>query len=150
MSVIPMPVSIPGGDPDARFTVLDKVRLTSEILRIYLRVRWLMWRRPLPEVVERLRVRCDGSPIEETDSGANGGWRYAVSVVKTLRLIPLDSRCLVRSLVLLAILARRDAATTLVIGVRSEPEFGAHAWIEDHGWPLLEPGDTEQGRLLEL
>jgi hypothetical protein len=47
-----------------------------------------------------------------------------------------------RSLVLTALLSRRGIASTLVIGVRPGGEFGAHAWVEHEGAPLLPSGAT--------
>lgn len=146
------PVSLPAGNPSLSFTVLDKARLAAEILASYAKVRWLLMRHRLPCVVERLRQKSDAASLDggESEIVNGGGWRYALAVIKTLRLLPTDSRCLVRSLVLLSILARRGVTTTLVIGVLSEPDFAAHAWVEHRGAPLLKPGPTAEGRLLEI
>jgi hypothetical protein len=144
------PVSLPQGDPDLKFSAGAKLRLGVEILGTYARVRWLVLTKPLPEVVRILREGQQGDRRGELELAAGGGWRYALSVVKTLRILPTDKRCLMRSLVLLAVLARRGARTTLVIGVRSDPDFGAHAWIEHDGTPLLDPGSSADGRLAEL
>lgn len=146
------PVSLPSGDPRLRLTKVDKARLGAEILLTYGRVRWLMYRHPLPDTVELLREHAGEHRVGggEAELAAGGGWRYGRAVVKILRLLPTDSRCLVRSLVLLTVLARRSARTTLVIGVVSDPEFSAHAWVEHRGEALLEPGPTGDGRLLEL
>jgi hypothetical protein len=145
-----VPVSIPQGDPTVKFTSMHKVRLAAEILAAYVRVRRLLAHKGLPRVVASLREHGARRGSEEEDLVAGGGWRYALSVVKTLRLLPADSRCLVRSLVLLSVLARRGAKATLVIGVKSDREFGAHAWVEYKGAPLLNPGNAADGRLLEL
>ena len=119
------PVSLPSGDPTMEFTRFHKIRLAIEILSVYARVRWLMARRELPDVVQTLRASADSRWVVggERELQAGGGWRYALSVVKTLRLLPADSRCLMRSLVLLSVLARRGARTTLVIGVRADPRI---------------------------
>jgi hypothetical protein len=37
----------------------------------------------------------------------------------------------------------------LIIGVRSEPSFAAHAWVEQSGRPVL-PTDETYRRLVEL
>lgn len=71
-------------------------------------------------------------------------------MVRTLTVLPADSRCLMRSLVLTGLLARRGISSSLIIGVRLEPEFAAHAWVEYGGEPLLPPGDPSLGRLTEL
>jgi hypothetical protein len=51
---------------------------------------------------------------------------------------------------LTSLLARRGIGSTLVIGVTSEPEFLAHAWIECSGVPMLDPGSEPYSRLLEI
>ena len=73
------------------------------------------------------------------------GVRLGRAVTRTLRLVPADSRCLMRSLVLTGLLARRGIDSSLVIGVRPEGEFGAHAWVEHDGRPLLPSGATPDG-----
>jgi hypothetical protein len=47
-------------------------------------------------------------------------------------------------------LARRQVDTKLIIGVRAAPSFGAHAWIEHQGRPLLEPIEPDGQRMVEL
>jgi hypothetical protein len=71
-------------------------------------------------------------------------------VLRTLALVPGDTRCLARSLVLTQLLARRGIRSKLVIGTRTAPDFIAHAWVEHHGQPVLSPGDGSFGRLVEL
>lgn len=121
-----------------------------EILATYLKVRWLLRRRQLPEVVARLRAegarrRAAGPALDPA-----GVWRCAEAVLRVLRLLPTDSRCLVRSLVLLAVLARRGAEAELVIGVLPQPRFAAHAWLEHDGVPLLRAGAAGTGRIATL
>lgn len=76
--------------------------------------------------------------------------RLGRAVARTLALVPGDTRCLVRSLVLTRILARRGIPAKLVIGARAAPDFLAHAWVEYAGDPVLSPGDGSFGRLVEL
>jgi hypothetical protein len=64
--------------------------------------------------------------------------------------VPGDTRCLVRSLVLTRLLARRGIQAKLVIGASAGGEFLAHAWVEHDGYPVLNPGDGSFGRLVEL
>jgi hypothetical protein len=71
-------------------------------------------------------------------------------VGRLLWYMPGDTRCLVRSLVLTRLLARRGIQAKLVIGARTTPEFLAHAWVEHDGSPVLDPGDESFGRLVEL
>ncbi len=113
-----------------------KAALVIEILVVYVRVRWLMWRRDLPAAVARLR----GSGPLATDHRRQAiGHRLGHAVERTLRFVPFDSRCLARSLVLLRMLARRGISSTLVIGVEVDPSFSAHAWVESGGRALLSP-----------
>ena len=65
------------------------------------------------------------------------GRRLGHPVRRTLDPLPWDSRCLMRSLVLLRMLARRGVVCELVIGVRPGETFEAHAWIGHEGHPLL-------------
>jgi hypothetical protein len=74
--------------------------------------------------------------------------RLGKIVGKVLRVLPTDSRCLIRSLVLVRILSRRAIPNTLVIGVRKESDFQAHAWVEHDGEPILPAGPYT--RLMEL
>ena len=55
-----------------------------------------------------------------------------------LGLFPTDSRCLIRSLVLVRLLANRSIDARVVIGVKADDEFAAHAWVE-HGERALLP-----------
>jgi Transglutaminase-like superfamily len=64
--------------------------------------------------------------------------------------LPGDTRCLVRSVVLVGLLARRSVATTLVIGVLPGDRLRAHAWVELDGQALLDDGGSRYERLTEL
>jgi hypothetical protein len=152
---------------DARLPVARKIELAVEILRTYASVRRELRRATLPEALERLRT--PGSVTARAEETA----RLARAVRRTLRLLPTDTRCLSQSLVLTALLARRGVPSTLAIGVspgapkaprssaarrrlgrrRMQPpgeSFGAHAWVEHHGVPLLPPYEAEFQRLVEL
>lgn len=124
-------------------------RLAAEILAAYLRAWRELRRAPITTVVERLRageepVRAEGPPALEEAR------RLGRAVVRALTLVPGDTRCLRRSLVLMQLLARRGISARLVIGTRTSPDFLAHAWIEHDGEPVLSPGDGSFGRLVEL
>jgi Transglutaminase-like superfamily len=132
---------------------LGKLWLAAEIVFTYPRVRWLLWRRDLPAVVATLRR----FPNPDGESGGESGNDYrrrgrqlGRAASRTLRLLPADSRCLARSLVLLALLARRRIAAQLVIAARQGPDFAAHAWVELEGVPLLDPGPRDYERLVEI
>jgi hypothetical protein len=127
----------------------QKVSLAAEIVGTYVRARRLLRRDDLPEVVRALRT--PGHPTSTPDGDQLlVGFRLGRIVGKTLGALPADSRCLVRSLVLTSLLARRGIRASLIIGVRSEPRFEAHAWVECAGAPLLPPGDEPYGRLVEF
>jgi hypothetical protein len=126
-----------------------KAALAFEILATYLRARWLLARGDLPGAVATLRDAPD-APSAPVPGSHRIGRRLGRAVVNTLSVLPVDSRCLMRSLVLTRLLARRGIPATLVISARPGPEFGAHAWVEHAGRPLLPVGDFADARLLEL
>jgi hypothetical protein len=121
-----------------------RVRLAAEILASYVRVRWLMARLDLPEAVARLRAG------DRNGVGSVNPFHMAGATARVLSLLPTDSRCLMRSLVLVRMLAVRGVASTLVIGVRTDPDFAAHAWVEWEGAGLLPTGSGEYRRLTEI
>jgi Transglutaminase-like superfamily len=126
-----------------------KLRLVAEIVAAYGRVRWWLTRSTVPATVARVR-----SQVPRPDSGVTDGqaaaFRLARAVGRTLDPLPADSRCLMRSLVLTALLSHRGIGSTLVIGTRSLPDFTAHAWVEVGGRPVLPNGGGEYGRLVEI
>ena len=127
----------------------QKAALATEIVGTYIGVRRLLRRDELAEAVRALRVA--GPPADTPDGDQLLlGIRLGQIVGKTLGVLPADSRCLVRSLVLTSLLVRRGIQSSLVIGVRAEPSFEAHAWVECGGTPLLPPGDERYGRLVEF
>ncbi len=117
-----------------------KLRLGPEILLAYCRAWWGMRREELPRVVERIRAehtnRKSPPSMEERRS-------IAGATMGLLAVLPTDSRCLVRSLTYLSLLERRGVSATLVIGVRTKPDFLAHAWVESGDEALLPSGDGE-------
>jgi hypothetical protein len=125
-----------------------KVRLAAEILGAYARARRELRRGDLPTALEALR---EGAPAGEASRDAIvEGALLGEAVRRTLRLVPADSRCLMQSLVLTSLLARRGLGGSLVIGVKGGDAFGAHAWVELGDRPLLPPGGTAYERLVEL
>jgi hypothetical protein len=137
-------------DPEQRLSVAAKALLGSEILGTYARVRWLLWRRDLPGVVAAIEGDRPGPPAGGPAAPLRAGQRLARATCRFLAPLPTDSRCLVRSLVLMALLARRGVASALVIGVRPGEDFAAHAWLERDRTPLLPSGGEVYARLLEL
>jgi hypothetical protein len=126
-----------------------KLQLALDIVGTYVRVRWWLWRKDFPATVAAVRataapeLRADGDDVV-------AGVRLGRVVRRTLGVLPFDSRCLVRSLVLTSLLARRGIDAKLVIAVEPEPEFAAHAWVECAGIALLPPGEFRDGRLAEF
>jgi hypothetical protein len=134
-----------------RFTFRQKLGLGREILGSYLRQRRRMRQNDkLPSVLAELRRPLaveheDRSELDEQLTGV----RLGRAVSRTLAPVP-DARCLLRSLVLVDLLARRGIAVSFVLGVRSGPDFEAHAWVEKGGVPLLPPYEGEYERLVDL
>jgi len=131
-------------------TLGQRLQLGCEILGSYVRVRRLLWRRKdLPTVLALLREQPQKLRSTPEDDVLRSGVRLGSAVGKALNVIPADSRCLVRSLVLTRILTVRGIESVFVIGVNADPhDFGAHAWVEHKGVPLLPPSDFQ--RLAEL
>jgi hypothetical protein len=134
------------------FTPAEKLRLIGEISTTYVRVRWLLSTgKKMPQVVEVVRAGVGSEDASEVPKELL--WfalRLGRAVEKNLEKLPGDTRCLTRSVVLVRMLARRGLASTLVIGVRPAPSFGAHAWVEMRGRPLLSPTEYAGGRLAEF
>lgn len=126
-----------------------KLRLVGEILATYVSARWYLRSGTLPTAVERLRAAP--APPERTTVAVDEA-RLARAVARTLSTLPTDSRCLLRSLVMLRLLARRGIEAALVIAARPDPSepLEAHAWVEVAGRPVLPPADAGYGRLVTL
>jgi hypothetical protein len=147
-------VRLPATVEEARLPVRGarRISLALEILRSYLRARRLLHGKDLPSTVAALRSQEAVEPEAVSDPYIAWviGARLARAVVRTFSILPTDTRCLMRSLVLTDLLARRRIGSTLVIGVTSGEDFSAHAWVEKDGAPLFNPqGDTYE-RLVEL
>jgi hypothetical protein len=127
-----------------------KFALAAEIIAAYARVRLTLRRTDIRRTLAALRASRGAAARPEEPALA--GRRLGHAVVRTLRVLPTDSRCLMRSLVLVRLLARRGIDAKLVLAVApGEPRDGfAHAWVEYHGRPLLDPGGPQYGRLAEL
>jgi hypothetical protein len=130
-------------------TELRRGRLAVEIVAAYVRARRELRRAPITEVVERLRLPVSAQPIEGVYLLYEAR-RLGRAVVRALTVLPGDTRCLRRSLVLLQLLSRRGIEAELVIGTRTSPDFLAHAWVEHDGEPVLSPGDGSFNRLVAL
>ena len=127
-------------------SMLRRAFLVVEVLAAYARARWIMGRRPLMQAAAHQRATKPTARPHLTDSVAEGR-RLGRATLRVLRLVPTDSRCLVRALTVTRLLARRGLPNTLVIGVRSTPDFVAHAWVELDGIPVLPDGGEGLTRL---
>jgi hypothetical protein len=139
--------SVRGGYPE-RLGHVERSQLAFEIVAAYVHARRALRRAPIGTVVAELRSGVPSAtqpphPLHEAR-------RLGRAVARLLAYVPGDTRCLVRSLVLTRLLANRGIEAKLVVGVQTEPEFFAHAWVEHHGHPVLNPGDASLGRLVEL
>ena len=127
---------------------MTKVRLAAEILLAYARARRALRHGTLPAAAAAMRRSWEPGGSPEEDAYATG-LRLGGIVTRVLGVLPRDPRCLTRSLVLTALLARRGIPAMVVIGVCPDP-FAAHAWVEYRGRPLLQPATAPFERLLEV
>lgn len=140
-----MPLSTPGQAFEP-LPLRAKLAVALEIIRAYVRVRRAAGGRDIRVLLDEIRGDI---PIREPDRASFvNGLRLGRAVGRTLRFVPSDTRCLMRSLVLTEMLSRRGIESSLVIGVRSGEGFAAHAWVEHRGAPLLP--DQAFGRLAEF
>jgi Transglutaminase-like superfamily len=148
-------LAAPSGTADVRrLGAVERVRLATEVVVAYVQARRALRRAPIASVVASLRSQSPHVSASASDVLAEStlaeARRLGWAVGRTLKLVPGDTRCLVRSLVLTRLLARRGIPGKLVIGARTAPDFLAHAWVECAGDPVLSPGEGSYGRLIEL
>ena len=135
----------------SRLTSFEKLRLGAEILGLYVRARWWLRRQDLPTTLTRLRETREVLALpEDVDNERFVGRALGSITTRTLSVLPADSRCLVRSLVLTGLLSRRGVQAKLVLAVHPGEELAAHAWVEHSGSALIEPGRPPLERLAEL
>jgi hypothetical protein len=133
---------------DAQLAIGRKLALACEIAASYARARVNLRRGGIRGALAALRAVPPsaggaGDPVQT-------GRRLGRAVARTLAVLPADSRCLMRSLVLTELLARRGIDSRLVIAVRPGEQFAAHAWIEHDGTPLLPPEAQQFEELVTL
>ncbi len=136
--------------PPARLSAIARARLAGEIVTTYARARRELRERPIEAAIASLRADPSLPPLADPADGLEEARRLGWVVARTLRLLPGDTRCLTRSLVLTRLLAQRGIPAKLVIGARPEPRFSAHAWVECDGEAVLSQGDGSFSRLVEL
>jgi Transglutaminase-like superfamily len=118
-----------------------KLALAGEVVSSYAVARRALRKHGIRGALATLRAAAPAP------AGASGevdkiaaGRRLGRLATRTLTALPADSRCLMSSLVLTRLLARRGIESDLVIAVEPGESFGAHAWVEHAGAPLLSPG----------
>ena len=135
---------------DRPLAPLERARLGLEIVVAYAKASRELRRVPIEEVMSRLRMAESPRSAGDDPAELEEARRLGGAVVRTLRFLPGDTRCLRRPLVTVRLLARRGIASRLVIGARTAPDFLAHAWVEHDGKPVLSMLDGSFGRLVEL
>ena len=131
---------------ERRLGLARRAVLAGEIVATYGNVRRLLRRHTLLETVQALRGNGPLTAPVDDQLGRHLAW----ATVRTISVLPLDSRCLMRSLVLMGILAHRGMPATFVLSAASGPQFEAHAWVEYAGNPLLVPADATHQDLVRL
>jgi len=126
----------------------SRASLAAEILGAYVSIRLTMREPDIRRTLERLREGGGGSPA--TAANLETARRLAHAVERVLAIAPRRSRCLVQSLVLTKLLARRGISSSLVIAVAPGPVLEAHAWVETGRVVLLPPATPEHGQLVRL
>jgi hypothetical protein len=126
---------------------VERLALVAEVLITYVVVRRQVRRHDLPRAVAALREERRPSYVALV---AREPRTLAVAAERVVARIPGDSRCLMRSLVVLAMLARRGVDARLILAARPTPDFAAHAWVERDGHPLLPTRGFGDARLTEL
>jgi hypothetical protein len=125
-----------------------RVLVAAEILAAYLPLARLVRSNDIEAMVRAARRHdCTAHSIPAPDDRATAV-RLGQMVRRLLTVLPTDDRCLIRSLVVLRLLGQRGIPARLVIGVRAGGGFGAHAWVEHDGRPVLPAAGFS--RLLEL
>lgn len=114
-----------------------RVRIVLEVLCTY-PVMLRALRRTSPAAMVGV-ARTIGSPaVEIPPTGARcEAERLGAIVGAVLDRLPTDSRCLIQSLVLTRLLARRSIDARVILGVSVDAGFKAHAWVEHEGSPVL-------------
>lgn len=131
----------------SRARLRRRISLTIEIVVTFVLVRLTMREPDIRRTLVRLR---EGGDTPATESDIQVAVSLAHAVDRVLALVPRRSRCLVQSLVLTKLLARRGISSSLVIAVAPGPQLEAHAWVESGHVPLLRPATPEQGQLVRL
>jgi hypothetical protein len=120
-----------------------KGRLVAEILSQYVPLLRSLRRDDLPSVLAAARAEGCAQVGISPDDEHEIALRLGSIVTQVLNPLPTDNRCLIRSLVLLRVLARRGIGAELIIGVHAGDRFAAHAWVEHDKQAVLAVGHFE-------
>lgn len=135
--------------PDRGLNRRQRVALAAEILVSYVQLLWLLRRKDLPTMVGHARQARTALPAPQDDAALRAAVaRLGRAADRVIGVLPKDGRCLITSLVVIRVLARRSVDAKVVIGVRNEGAFEAHAWVEYDGYAVLPSGDYH--RLVEV
>lgn len=135
--------------PDRGMNRREHLALTAEILVSYAQLLRLLRRKDLPTMVGRARQARIALPAPHDDAALRAAvGRLGRAADRVIGVLPKDGRCLITSLVVIRVLARRSVDAKVVIGVRNEDGFAAHAWVEFDGSAVLPAGDYH--RLVEV
>jgi hypothetical protein len=132
---------------ESQLAVPARAALALEIIATYVLVRWELRRRDLPAALATMRAYPPRPRAPAFDGDER---RLAAAAERVVAKIPGDSRCLMRSLVVLTMLARRGTDARLILAARPDPSFVAHAWVERRGEPLLPTRGFGDAKLTEL
>lgn len=125
----------------ARLGLSARVRLVLQILLAYIELLPLVRRNDLRLMVSEARAaHVPAAPVSDDYDPVFLALRLASVVQKVLSPLPLDKRCLIKSLVVLRVLTNHNLESRLVVGVRTGPGGPlAHAWVTHAGVPVLPP-----------
>jgi hypothetical protein len=136
-----------------RLALTQKAQLCVEIVLAYVMVRRRLPRADIRDVIASVRdvgAERRGGPVQDASEAFALAARLGHAVSRTLAVLPTDSRCLVRSVVLCRLLADRGMPSVVVIAAQSRETFVAHAWVEFEGRPILPVLGFADARLVQL
>ena len=134
--------------PVGHMTTAVRLRLALEFLAAYLPLVRLVRTNDLRAMVATARTPVLPRIVTVPADAHPTAVRLGKVVQRLFELLPMDGRCLIRSLVLLRLLEQRSISATFSIGVKSDGDFGAHAWVEHDAVPVLPTG--RMARLVDL
>lgn len=120
--------------------------LRLEVMALYVRTRWLLFRRGLAGALTALRrtPAATGAELLPADQVAR---QLRDATQRGLRFLPTDQPQIIRALVLIGLLQRRGIRGSFVVGVDPAMAFSTRAWVEHDGVPLFDDGGLH--RLME-